>query len=33
MVFNDEDKLVIKFLRKNRRINLEQSEKFVACNI
>jgi len=31
MVFNDEDKFIIKFLRENKRINLEQSGKFVAC--
>jgi len=33
MVLNDEGKLIIKFLRENKTINLEQSEKYVACNI
>jgi len=32
-VFSDEDKFIIKFLREYKRIDLEQSEKFVAYNL
>ena len=33
MVFTNEDKVIIIFLCENKRVNLERSEKSVACNV
>ena len=32
-MFTNEDKDVIKFVQENKRVNLEEIKRFVACNI